>query len=94
MKKWMLVLFVALFVLPCSRDAEAAGRKKKGKNAVTAKVVEKKSAYDKLFQKKSCETVKSNFITLHKVDREIVFRDSGEISGTGNVVCIHVDLDF
>ena len=51
MKKWMLVLFVALFVLPCSREADAAGRKKKGKNAVTAKVAEKKSAYDKLFQK-------------------------------------------
>ena len=33
MKKWMLVLFVALFVLPCSREADAAGRKKKGKNA-------------------------------------------------------------
>ena len=73
MKKWMLVLFVALFVLPCSRDAEAAGRKKKGKNAVTAKVAEKKSAYDKLFQKKSCETVKSNFITLHKVDGKLYF---------------------
>ena len=73
MKKWMLVLFVALFVLPCLRDAEAAGRKKKGKNAVTAKVAEKKSAYDKLFQKKSCETVKSNFITLHKVDGKLYF---------------------
>ena len=47
MKKWMLVLFVALFVLPCSREADAAGRKKKGKNAATAKVTEKKSAYDK-----------------------------------------------
>ena len=73
MKKWMLILFVALFVLPCSLDAEAAGRKKKGKNAVTAKVAEKKSAYDKLFQKKSCETVKSNFITLHKVDGKLYF---------------------
>ena len=73
MKKWMLVLFVALFVLPCLLDAEAAGRKKKGKNAVTAKVAEKKSAYDKLFQKKSCETVKSNFITLHKVDGKLYF---------------------
>ena len=73
MKKWMLVLFVALFVLPCSLDAEAAGRKKKGKNAVTAKVAEKESAYDKLFQKKSCETVKSNFITLHKVDGKLYF---------------------
>ena len=67
MKKWMLVLFVALFVLPCSREADAAGRKKKGKNAATAKVTEKKSAYDKLFQKESCETVKSNFITLHSI---------------------------
>lgn len=73
MKKWMLVLFVALFVQPCLRDAEAAGWKKKGKNAVTAKVAEKKSAYDKLFQKKSCETVKSNFITLHKVDGKLYF---------------------
>ena len=73
MKKWMLVLFVALFVLPCSLDAEAAGRKKKGKNAATAKVAEKESAYDKLFQKKSCETVKSNFITLHKVDGKLYF---------------------
>ena len=73
MKKWMLVLFVALFVLPCSRDADAAGRKKKGKNAATAKVTEKKSAYDKLFQKESCETVKSNFITLHKVDGKLYF---------------------
>ena len=71
MKKWMLVLFVALFVLPCSREADAAGRKKKGKNAATAKVTEKKSAYDKLFQKESCETVKSNFITLHKVDGKL-----------------------
>ncbi len=73
MKKWMLVLFVALFVLPCSREADAAGRKKKGKNAATAKVTEKKSAYDKLFQKESCETVKSNFITLHKVDGKLYF---------------------
>ena len=73
MKKWMLVLFVALFVLPYSRDAHAADRKKKGKNAITAKAVEKKSAYDKLFQKKSCETVKSNFITLHKVDGKLYF---------------------
>ena len=73
MKKWMLLLFVALFVLPYSLDAHAADRKKKGKNAVTAKVVEKKSAYDKLFQKKSCETVKSNFITLHKVDGKLYF---------------------
>lgn len=32
-EKWMLVLFVALFVLPYSRDAHAADRKKKGKNA-------------------------------------------------------------
>ncbi len=73
MKKWMLVLFVALFVLPCSREADAVGRKKKGKNAATAKVTEKKSAYDKLFQKESCETVKSNFITLHKVDGKLYF---------------------
>ena len=73
MKKWMLVLFVALFVLPCSREADAAGRKKKGKNAATAKVTEKKSAYDKLFQKEACETVKSNFITLHKVDGKLYF---------------------
>ena len=73
MKKWMLVLFVALFVLPCSREADAAGRKKKGKNAATTKVTEKKSAYDKLFQKESCETVKSNFITLHKVDGKLYF---------------------
>ena len=73
MKKWMLVLFVALFVLPCSREADAAGRKKKGKNAATAKVTEKKSAYDKLFQKESCETVKSNFISLHKVDGKLYF---------------------
>ena len=73
MKKWMLVLFVALFVLPCSREADAAGRKKKGKNAATAKVTEEKSAYDKLFQKESCETVKSNFITLHKVDGKLYF---------------------
>lgn len=73
MKKWMLVLFVALFVLPCSREADAAGRKKKGKNAATAKVTENKSAYDKLFQKESCETVKSNFITLHKVDGKLYF---------------------
>ncbi|WP_279108391.1 zinc-dependent metalloprotease [Butyricimonas virosa] len=73
MKKWMLVLFVALFVLPCSREADAAGRKKKGKNAATVKVTEKKSAYDKLFQKESCETVKSNFITLHKVDGKLYF---------------------
>lgn len=73
MKKWMLVLFVALFVLPCSREADAAGRKKKGKNAATAKVTEKKSVYDKLFQKESCETVKSNFITLHKVDGKLYF---------------------
>ena len=73
MKKWMLVLFVALFVLPCSREADAAGRKKKDKNAATAKVTEKKSAYDKLFQKESCETVKSNFITLHKVDGKLYF---------------------
>ena len=73
MKKWMLVLFVALFVLPCSREADAAGREKKGKNAATAKVTEKKSAYDKLFQKESCETVKSNFITLHKVDGKLYF---------------------
>ena len=73
MKKWMLVLFVALFVLPCSREADAAGRKKKGKNAASAKVTEKKSAYDKLFQKESCETVKSNFITLHKVDGKLYF---------------------
>ena len=73
MKKWMLVLFVALFVLPCSREADAAGRKKKGKNAATAKVTEKKSAYDKLFPKESCETVKSNFITLHKVDGKLYF---------------------
>ncbi|MEI3419732.1 MAG: DUF5118 domain-containing protein [Butyricimonas faecihominis] len=73
MKKWMLVLFVALLVLPCTREAEAAGRKKKGKNAVTAKVAEKKSAYDKLFQKKSCETVKSNFIAFHKVDGKLYF---------------------
>ena len=73
MKKWMLVLFVALFVLPCSREADAAGRKKKGKIAATAKVTEKKSAYDKLFQKESCETVKSNFITLHKVDGKLYF---------------------
>lgn len=73
MKKWMLVLFVALFVLPCSREADATGRKKKGKNAATAKVTEKKSAYDKLFQKESCETVKSNFITLHKVDGKLYF---------------------
>ena len=73
MKKWMLVLFVALFVLPYSWEADAAGRKKKGKNAATAKVTEKKSAYDKLFQKESCETVKSNFITLHKVDGKLYF---------------------
>lgn len=73
MKKWMLVLFVALFVLPCSREADAAGRKKKGKNAATVKVTEKKSVYDKLFQKESCETVKSNFITLHKVDGKLYF---------------------
>lgn len=89
MKKWMLVLFVALFVLPCSREADAAGRKKKGKNAATAKVTEKKSAYDKLFQKESCETVKSNFITLHKDDGKIVFRDSHEILGTGDVIRFH-----
>ncbi|HAP18214.1 MAG TPA: hypothetical protein DCR38_10705, partial [Butyricimonas virosa] len=37
------------------------------------KVTEKKSAYDKLFQKESCETVKSNFITLHKVDGKLYF---------------------
>lgn len=49
------------------------GGKKKGKNAATAKVTEKKSAYDKLFQKESCETVKSNFITLHKVDGKLYF---------------------
>lgn len=60
-------------MLPCSREADAAGRKKKGKNAATAKVTEKKSAYDKLFQKESCETVKSNFITLHKVDGKLYF---------------------
>ena len=66
-------MFVALFVLPCSREADAAGRKKKGKNAATAKVTEKKSAYDKLFQKESCETVKSNFITLHNVDGKLYF---------------------
>lgn len=51
MKKWMLVLFVALFVLPCSRDAEAAGRKKKGKNAVTAKVAEKRVLMTNYFRK-------------------------------------------
>lgn len=73
MKKWMLVLFVALFVFPCLQEANAAGRKKKGKNAVTAKATEKKSAYDKLFRKESCETVKSNFITLHKVDGKLYF---------------------
>ena len=36
-------------------------------------MTEKKSAYDKLFQKESCETVKSNFITLHKVDGKLYF---------------------
>ena len=72
MKKWMLVLLVGLLVLPCTRETYASGRKKKGKTT-EVKAPEKKSAYDKLFKKKSCETVKSNFITLHKVDGKLYF---------------------
>ncbi len=72
MKKWMLVLLVGLLVLPCMRETYASGRKKKGKTT-EVKAPEKKSAYDKLFKKKSCETVKSNFITLHKVDGKLYF---------------------
>ena len=72
MKKWMLVLLAVFVVFPFTREAGAAERKKKGKQT-EIKAPVKKSAYDKLFQKKSCETVKSNFITLHKVDGKLYF---------------------
>ena len=70
-----LPLFIGKRMLP--------GEKKKGKNEpprLRLTPPRRISAYDKLFQRKSrARRSKSNFITLHKVGWQIVFRDTHEV---------------
>lgn len=76
MKKIIVLLVMMLFVLPCVLDANASERKKKKKNATeqttpVKPVVKKKDPYADLL--KGAETVKGDFITLHKVKGKIFF---------------------
>lgn len=77
MKNWMFVLLVSVMILP-NISSSWAGERKKKKVAVSTPVVAKKeikkeSAYEKLLKGKNCETVKSKFITLHRVDGKLYF---------------------
>ena len=76
MKKIIVLLVMTLFVLPFVQDANALGRKKKKKNATEQATpvkppVKKKDPYAELL--KGAETVKGNFITLHKVKGKVFF---------------------
>lgn len=73
MKKWMLVLLVALFVLPVSQEAFASSRKKKKAATEKKDTTPAQTAYDKLLDKPGKVTAKSNFITMHKLNGKLYF---------------------
>lgn len=75
MKKGLVLLFVSLFLLPCTEPLYAWGKKKKKKAKTeqqdsTAKKVESK--YEKLFKGKKHEEFRGNFITVHRVGDKII----------------------
>mgnify|MGYP002560335169 FL=1 len=73
MKKWMLVLLVAVFVLPVSQEALASSRKKKKATVEKKETTPAQTEYDKLLKKPGKVTATSNFITLHKLNGKLYF---------------------
>ena len=80
MKKWKMVSAVLLLVFPFYREVQAALQSKKVETVVKADTVKEKkdevkkpTAYEKLFQDKSCKSVKSTFITIHKIEDKVYF---------------------
>ncbi len=80
MKKWKMVSAVLLLVFPFYREVQAAQQSKKIETVVKADTVKEKkdevkkpTAYEKLFQDKSCKSVKSTFITIHKIEDKVYF---------------------
>lgn len=73
MKKWFVFFVITLFVSASFMTAEAAEREKKEKNKSDVTERKVKSKYEKLFEDKSHECVKSDFITLHKVKGKLYF---------------------
>ena len=71
MKKWFVFFVMTLCVSVLSMTVEAAGRKKEKNKSTTEQ--KEKSKYEKLFEDKNHESVKSNFITLHKVKGKLYF---------------------
>lgn len=74
MKKSIVLLLLALFVMPLGNTLYAASKKKKekGKTEETAPA-KKESKYDKLLKKPGVKTVNGDFITLHRIGNKVYF---------------------
>lgn len=68
MKKLLIVLSL-LFLVSSATDLYGA-RKKKDKKSEKKEVVKKKSKYEEMFKKPGVQTVKGNFVTMHKVEEK------------------------
>ena len=70
MRKWIIYNLVLVFLLGCfDLSASSVGRKKRKDKKETVQP----GKYEKLFQNKSCTTVSSRFMTLHKMDGKLYF---------------------
>lgn len=74
MKKWIVLLLVALFVVPV-QESYAFWWKKKKKNQADSTAVAPKpeSKYERLFKGKKSESAKGDFITVHKMGGKVYF---------------------
>ena len=75
MRKSIVLLLVALFLMPLGDTLYASSRrKKKNKDKTEAAAPEKKeSKYDKLLKKPGVKTAKGDFITLHRIGNKVYF---------------------
>ncbi|KAA6342011.1 hypothetical protein EZS27_010214 [termite gut metagenome] len=75
MRKYLIMMLALTVLLAISPDANASIFKKKKKvtEKIELKKVPKQSPYEKLLKKNLTETVKSKFITLHKVESKLYF---------------------